>query len=481
MNKCRRIKSIASFGVITAVLSLTAINEAKAQFTFASDQGANYSGGSEPSWTNNSNAGAGFGNWTISTAGGGSKGAFIGNPSSSGVSGMNSESFGLFANGASDARVFADRSLSSAMQVGDTFSFQWGINWDGGGFGRDKGFRLYTGGAPGSGSQIVDVVNGGSDQIFFNAANVGFGFGTSVMTWTFTYTNSTTLAISANDRDGSGTFTTNLAVTGGVTGFRLYATNLDTGDQRQPYYNLFQNTNSGVYYTSQTEGRALTGTGNLVVSNNSTLTLTSGNSFSGTTTVQQGSTLELNATSGSAAGATTALNVGASTAKLLLSKSDQVNNSATVTLSGGTIQRAGGVSETFGALNLTGDSTLDFGTGAVGNLTFGTYEGGTQPSHKLTVSNFAAGNTLVFGNNVASYLPTGGALSNAYFSFNNGFTYNSSTFTVTAIPEPSTYVAAAGLLAMFFWPVRRRMMKDIKSILGLRPTGRERIEAYRNA
>jgi hypothetical protein len=33
-------------------------------------------------------------------------------------------------------------------------------------------------------------------------------------------------------------------------------------------------------------------------------------------------------------------------------------------------------------------------------------------------------------------------------------------------------VAAAGLLAMFLWPVRRRMIKDLKSILSLRPTGR---------
>jgi hypothetical protein len=71
----------------------------------------------------------------------------------------------------------------------------------------------------------------------------------------------------------------------------------------------------------------------------------------------------------------------------------------------------------------------------------------------------------------------------AQFSFSNGYTTSTegSYFTITAIPEPSTYAAAAGLLAMFLWPVRRRVIKDAKSILGLRPTGRERIEAYRKA
>jgi hypothetical protein len=37
------------------------------------------------------------------------------------------------------------------------------------------------------------------------------------------------------------------------------------------------------------------------------------------------------------------------------------------------------------------------------------------------------------------------------------------------------------LLALFLWPARRRLIKDAKSILGLRPAGRDRIEAYRNA
>jgi hypothetical protein len=35
--------------------------------------------------------------------------------------------------------------------------------------------------------------------------------------------------------------------------------------------------------------------------------------------------------------------------------------------------------------------------------------------------------------------------------------WNGSTFTIAAIPEPSTYVAAIGLLALMLWPLRRRL------------------------
>jgi len=143
-------------------------------------------------------------------------------------------------------------------------------------------------------------------------------------------------------------------------------------------------------------------------------------------------------------------------AVLLISQTDSISNDVDVSLSGGTIQRANGVSEVFGNLNLTTGSFLDFGTGSTtGTLAFGTY----TPTFNLNVLNFLPGNSLKFGNDISSFLPTGGSLSNAYFSFNNGFTYNSSTFTITAIPEPSTYVAAAGLLGLFLWSARRRLFK----------------------
>ncbi len=217
--------------LLPAVLSLAISASVLAQVTNAFDYGDNYGSG----WTNGANGGFGFGAWTLATnAGSGFAGAFIGDPAGAGISGMATNSFGLFANpGGSGASIVASRSISSALAVGETFSLQWGINWDGdNGTNGNKGFNLFIGT-----NQVVNVNNGGNGDIQFNSINTGMGFGTTNMTWSFLYTNATTLFVSANDRDGSGTFTTNLTVSGGVTGFSLYASQLGAGDQRQPYYN----------------------------------------------------------------------------------------------------------------------------------------------------------------------------------------------------------------------------------------------------
>jgi hypothetical protein len=152
-----------------------------------------------------------------------------------------------------------------------------------------------------------------------------------------------------------------------------------------------------------------------------------------------------------------------------------VNDSAEVSLSGGTIQRGSGVTEVFGNLNITTGSFLDFGTGATGTVSFGTY----TPSALLTVNNFFQGNVLTFGSDLS------GSINNTNsFQFDNAFTSSwdsgSSTFTITAIPEPSTYLAAAGLLGLMLWPSRRRLLKDAKAVLGLRRPMRDRLSASRS-
>ncbi|MFM6172214.1 MAG: hypothetical protein ACKPB4_08795, partial [Sphaerospermopsis kisseleviana] len=135
-----------------------------------------------------------------------------------------------------------------------------------------------------------------------------------------------------------------------------------------------------------------------------------------------------------------------------ISQSNQVNNSAAITLSGGTISRGSGVSEAFGNLNITAASFLDFGTGDIAagayGMRFETYS--NTGSALVTVNNFLPGNKLQFL--AASF----GAGNLAQFSFSSGYTTSTGGgyFTITAIPEPSTYLAAAGLLGLFVLSMR---------------------------
>ena len=134
----------------------------------------------------------------------------------------------------------------------------------------------------------------------------------------------------------------------------------------------------------------------------------------------------------------------------MLAASNQVADSGAVTLSGGTITRDGNITEVFGNLNLTAASFLDYGAGAANTLRFGAY----NPILSLTVQNFAIGNKLQFGNSIsAEDLST-------KFSFSNGYTTGTEGgfFTITAVPEPSSIIAAAGLLGLMLWPVRHRFL-----------------------
>lgn len=181
---------------------------------------------------------------------------------------------------------------------------------------------------------------------------------------------------------------------------------------------------------------------------------TTANTYTGSTTVAEG-TLKLNKTAGvNAIAGSVEVQAGGT---LLIATNNQVANTSVVTLSGGTISRASGVSETFSNLNLTESSFLDFGsTESAGFFAFGTFN--PTVSKTLTFLNFKADNYVTFS--------AASPLSMSYFAAGSGSlglqgTWNGSdTFTITAIPEPSTIAAAAGLIGLLAgagWRSRRRI------------------------
>ncbi len=128
------------------------------------------------------------------------------------------------------------RGMSNALAVGDTFSFQWGINFDSGG--GNKGFNLFSGGV--GGTQLLNVNQSGfPGDITFGGSNTGIAFGQGPMTWSFTLTSASNLLVTSSARDGTTTpvFTTNILVPAAPNAFSFYATTLDAGDDRQSYFN----------------------------------------------------------------------------------------------------------------------------------------------------------------------------------------------------------------------------------------------------
>jgi autotransporter-associated beta strand protein len=235
-------------------------------------------------------------------------------------------------------------------------------------------------------------------------------------------------------------------------------------------------TNNGtVIFDQGTNGSyagMLSGSGGVNKAGAGDVAFTSENSYTGGTWIQSGK-LNLNAALGAARN-TTSVTVSTN-ATLLISQNNQVNDTASVSLSGGTIRTAAGVSETFGNLSVTGSGFLDFGTTSYANanaINFGSYS--YTPSALLSIDNFNFGSTMTFKSNLSS-------ADLATFSFTNGGIASSgwnsvtSTFTITAIPEPSTYLAAAGLLGLMLWPSRKRLVRDAKRILGITPPMRDRL------
>ena len=179
-----------------------------------------------------------FGAWTINSGNGtGYAGAFQADSGWGGVN-VGANGFGLYANpSSSGAWVDALRSFNGAMNVGDNFSFTLGINWDCGSDG-NKGFSLYSGG--GYSTQEFNINNGNSSAITYSGSSSGTMFanyGTTAMNFIIAYTGANTINVSANGRDGVEAFSQSFTVSGSPTGFKFYASQMQSHDNAQPYFN----------------------------------------------------------------------------------------------------------------------------------------------------------------------------------------------------------------------------------------------------
>ncbi len=246
---------------------------------------------------------------------------------------------------------------------------------------------------------------------------------------------------------GTATYSGTITLNGDVT-----FTNLDAG---------------GTGITRYTN--TISGNGGVRVIGPGTSLLTHANTFLGATTIDSGT---LNAGATGALGSTSGVTVN-SGGTLLLSGAgtNRIKDSAPITLNGGTFN-SGGLSEGaatasgagMGALTLTANSTIDFGSGSsiLHFAGLGAHTPTVGPD--LSIINWSG---LVSGGGTDQLLFTGSAMNfsatydQSDVSFNGLSGYNLVQFTgfyeVTPVPEPSTWIGGTLALAAVGFTQRRRL------------------------
>lgn len=191
-----------------------------------------------------------------------------------------------------------------------------------------------------------------------------------------------------------------------------------------------------------------------------TLILTGDNTYSGATIVSSGTLSASGANTNQALGGTSSVTVN-SGGTLLLGNANQINNTAGMTLAGGTFN-TGGFSESLGALTLNSSSTIDLASGS-SILSFGGTS--TRTAGTLTISNWSGSQSgggtdqLLFANTLSQTF-----LDNINFT---GFTpgaFQLGTGEVVPAPEPSTWIGGALAVAAIGFTQRKRFAKRLRVI-----------------
>ena len=380
-------------------------------------------------------------------------------------------------------------SSSGTVQTGATLTFNVGGTGE---------FTNATTGATGIGSVIsapITFFNAGSTLgldttnatgTFAYAGNLGanpngtaygvtkFGPGTLELTAANTYTGPTTVSAGTvqvgNGTSGSISNSSASVVSSGATmafdeanGSTYSGTIANAGTVAGVEGSGITNTLSGV----------ISGAGVVNQAGVGTTVLSAANTYTGATTVNAG-TLKV---TGSVNNTTSVVVNSGGT--LLFGASNAINHSATVSLAGGTISMQGlsNSSETMGALTLSGNSFIDFGTGSGNTLTFSSLSGLTtgvtlsvldwtgnpySPSATTDTGSLTQDRLLFttnpgltstqlaqikFYNDSGVLIGTGVDLSIGYMG----------TPEIAPVPEPSTILGGIGLLTLLVWRNRRQI------------------------
>jgi hypothetical protein len=264
---------------------------------------------------------------------------------------------------------------------------------------------------------------------------------------------------------GSGGIVGNAAgqqVTGSITNNSLGATLLGAGTGGSLTVSGPITGTAGLRLSSAASGNSGAGT----------VGLTGNNTFTGATVVSTAASgiAVLGSTSGQALGGTSSVAVNSGT--LRWDVSNQINNTAGVTLGGGTLALNGfseGAPGTngVGALTLTANSIISFATGVTNSIIQFAGIGAHIPTTgaDLLITNWngdanmgGGPERLLFSGNTADFTTQ---YSQSDVSFNGMTGYNIYQFggfyEVTAVPEPSTWVGAALALAAIGFTQRRRL------------------------